>query len=70
MNFLRRLQAESPVLFIVVLFVGIFASDELLPPLEQVDGTRRRQLRHLRRSPLPTEPLALPRPTPRTRRRS
>jgi hypothetical protein len=30
MNFLRRLQAESPVLFIVVLFVGIFIAFQLL----------------------------------------
>ena len=30
MNSLRRLQAESPVLFIVVLFVGIFIAFQLL----------------------------------------
>ena len=30
MNFLRRLQAESPVLFIVLLFVGIFIAFQLL----------------------------------------
>lgn len=30
MNFLRRLQTESPVLFIVLLFVGIFIAFQLL----------------------------------------
>ena len=30
MDFLRRLQAESPVLFIVLLFVGIFIAFQLL----------------------------------------
>jgi hypothetical protein len=30
MNYLRRLQAESPVLFIVLLFVGIFIAFQLL----------------------------------------
>jgi hypothetical protein len=30
MDYLRRLQAESPVLFIVVLFVGIFVAFQLL----------------------------------------
>jgi len=30
MNFLRRLQAESPVLFIVLLFVAIFIGFRLL----------------------------------------
>ena len=30
MNYLRRLQAESPVLFIVLLFVGIFVAFQLL----------------------------------------
>ncbi|RBY80355.1 hypothetical protein DQ239_04695 [Blastococcus sp. TF02-09] len=30
MNYLRRLQAESPVLFILVLFVGIFVGFQLL----------------------------------------
>lgn len=30
MNYLRRLQAESPVLFIVLLFVGIFIGFQLL----------------------------------------
>ncbi len=30
MNFLRRLQAESPLLFLVVLFVGIFIAFQLL----------------------------------------
>jgi uncharacterized RDD family membrane protein YckC len=30
MNFLRRLQVESPILFLVVLFVGIFIAFQLL----------------------------------------
>ena len=30
MDYLRRLQAESPVLFIVLLFVGIFIAFQLL----------------------------------------
>ncbi|SDG11508.1 hypothetical protein SAMN05660662_0365 [Blastococcus aurantiacus] len=30
MDYLRRLQAESPVLFIVLLFVGIFVAFQLL----------------------------------------
>ena len=30
MDYLRRLQAESPVLFIVLLFVGIFIGFQLL----------------------------------------
>ncbi len=30
MNFLRRLQTESPMLFLVVLFVGIFIGFRLL----------------------------------------
>ena len=30
MDFMRRLQAESPILFLVVLFVGIFIAFQLL----------------------------------------
>ncbi len=30
MDFMRRLQAESPILFLVVLFVGIFVAFQLL----------------------------------------
>ena len=30
MDFMRRLQAENPVLFLVVLFVGIFIGFQLL----------------------------------------
>jgi hypothetical protein len=30
MDFMRRLQADNPVLFIVVLFVGIFVAFQLL----------------------------------------
>lgn len=30
MDFMRRLQSESPILFLVVLFVGIFIAFQLL----------------------------------------
>jgi uncharacterized RDD family membrane protein YckC len=30
MDFMRRLQAESPILFLVVIFVGIFIAFQLL----------------------------------------